>query len=83
MKFNIEIDCTPEEARRMFGLPDVSKMNEDLVARFQARMSEAVSGSDPETLMKTWLTTGMAGFEQMQKSFWSNFAKAAGRDKDK
>jgi hypothetical protein len=36
MKVNVEIDCTPEEARRFLGLPDVSKPNEvyaDAMAR--------------------------------------------------
>lgn len=28
MKFTINVDCTPEEARRFFGLPDVDQMNE-------------------------------------------------------
>ncbi len=28
MKVNVEFDCTPEEARRFLGLPDVSKANE-------------------------------------------------------
>ena len=27
MKVNIEIDCTPEEARSFMGLPDVSEAN--------------------------------------------------------
>ena len=27
MKVNIEIDCTPEEARAFMGLPDVSEAN--------------------------------------------------------
>ena len=27
MKINIEIDCTPEEARNFMGLPDVSEAN--------------------------------------------------------
>ena len=27
MKVNVEIDCTPEEARRFLGLPDVSEAN--------------------------------------------------------
>ena len=36
MKVNFEIDCTPEEARRFLGLPDVSKANDvyvDAVAK--------------------------------------------------
>jgi len=32
MKMNIEIDCTPEEARTLLGLPDVTKANEAYVA---------------------------------------------------
>jgi hypothetical protein len=27
MKVNVEIDCTPEEARRFLGLPDVTEAN--------------------------------------------------------
>ena len=36
MKVNVEIECTPEEARRFMGLPDVSKANDvyvDAVAK--------------------------------------------------
>ena len=28
MKVNVEVDCTPEEARRFLGLPDVTKAND-------------------------------------------------------
>jgi len=28
MKVNVEIDCSPEEARRFMGLPDVTKAND-------------------------------------------------------
>lgn len=31
MKLNVELDCTPEEARRFLGLPDVTKANEAYV----------------------------------------------------
>ena len=31
MKVNVEVECTPEEARRFLGLPDVSKANEAYV----------------------------------------------------
>ena len=32
MKVNIEIDCTPLEARQFFGLPDVQPMQAALLA---------------------------------------------------
>jgi len=31
MKVNVEIDCTPEEARRFLGLPDVTKAQDAYV----------------------------------------------------
>ena len=37
MKVNIEIDCSPEEARRFMGLPDVEQANEIYVDRFRRR----------------------------------------------
>ena len=36
MKVHVEVDCTPEEARRFLGLPDVAKANDvyvDAVAK--------------------------------------------------
>ena len=31
MKFTVNVECTPEEARRFVGLPDVTPLNEMLV----------------------------------------------------
>ena len=31
MKVNVEIDCTPEEARRAMGLPDLTPIHERYV----------------------------------------------------
>ncbi len=28
MKINVEVECSPEEARRFLGLPDITKANE-------------------------------------------------------
>ena len=37
MKFSIDIDCTPSEAREFFGLPDVEAFNQALVERLKRR----------------------------------------------
>ncbi len=71
MKISIDIDCTPEEARAFFGLPDVQPLQEAMMAQMQNRMEEALAATAPEELMKTWLPTGMAGFEAMRDMFWS------------
>ncbi|WP_373088211.1 DUF6489 family protein [Sneathiella sp.] len=75
MKINLDIDCTPQEARTLMGLPDVEKMQEVLMKELQKKMLENIGNMDAENMMKTWLPAGMQGFEQMQKMFWSQFSK--------
>ena len=67
MKMTVEVDCTPEEARRFMGLPDVSALNEALVAEMQARMSANISALAPEELMKNWMAFGTGAQEQFRK----------------
>ncbi len=45
MKVNIEIDCSPEEARRFMGLPDVEKANAVYVDAIASAM-KGVSNAD-------------------------------------
>ncbi|PWE18354.1 hypothetical protein DDZ18_01745 [Marinicauda salina] len=58
MQVNINIECTPTEARAFFGLPDVTALNEQLVSEMSRRMQENMDALDPETLMRTWMTMG-------------------------
>ena len=85
MNIKIDIDCTPEEARTFFGLPDVKPMQEALMAQLEERMAANFAAMDPETLLKTWMPMGLQGFEQMQKAFWSQMGGGAkptsGKDK--
>jgi hypothetical protein len=76
MKIHIEMDMTPEEARTLMGLPDVSALNEQMLEEMRRRMKEA---SDPEALMKLWAPMGQ-GFEQFQRFLWDS-AKAAAAPK--
>ena len=55
MKITIEVDCTPEEARKLAGLPDVGPLQEEIMAHVRDRVLKAMSLSDPETLMKAGL----------------------------
>ena len=70
MKIRIDIDCTPDEARGFFGLPDVKPMQEKMLAELEQRMTANLKAMDAEALMKTWLPMGLQGFEEMQKAFW-------------
>jgi hypothetical protein len=83
MKITVDVDCTPEEARAFFGLPDVRPMQEALMKQLQDRMSASLNAMDPETMMRTWMPTGIQGFEHMQKMFWSQMNAAMGKDPKK
>ena len=76
MKIEIDIDCTPDEARRFLGLPDVAPMQDALVDELRRRMFANLESMDPETMMKTWLPLGMQGLETIQKAFWAQMNKA-------
>jgi len=83
MKITIDIDCTPDEARRFLGLPDVTPMQEAMMKQIQERMEQNLKALEPEALFQTWLPASMQGFEQMQKMFWAQMGAAgAGKDKD-
>ena len=42
MKINVEVDCTPEEARRFLGLPDLTALHERYVARMGELMEMCI-----------------------------------------
>ena len=48
MKFSIDIDCTPSEAREFFGLPDVEAFNQALVEKAQEKVFANMQDMDPE-----------------------------------
>ncbi len=56
MKVNIEIDCTPDEARQFFGLPDVKPMQKAVMDHMQARMTEAAERFSPDAMLRSWMS---------------------------
>ncbi len=67
MKVTVEIDCTPQEARAMLGLPDVTALNAQLVNEMQARLDANMAALAPEELMKNWIAFGGQAQEQFRK----------------
>ncbi len=83
MKISIDIDVTPEEARKMMGLPDLEPMQTALLDKIQAKMDASIEHmDDPEYLMKKFFPVGIQAMDQFQ-NFFSNIAKRGGSsDKD-
>ena len=46
MKINVEVDVSPEELRRFFGLPDVHEMQQNLIDQFVQRLQSSADQRD-------------------------------------
>jgi Family of unknown function (DUF6489) len=85
MKVNVEVNCTPEEARAFFGLPDLGPMQQRVMGEIEERLRNSLNAMNPETIFKTWLPASMQGvdqMQQMQQAFWSQLANIASSKKE-
>ena len=76
MKVNIEVDCTPDEARRFLGLPDVAPIQQTVMAAMEKRLVDTIASTDAQQLMSQWLPMGVQGLEQWQ-AMWAQLAQTA------
>ena len=74
MKINIEIDCTPEEARSFMGLPDVSQANSIYVENIAKAMKGA---SNPDQLQE--YAQALAPMGQMGLKLFQSFVEGGMR----
>ncbi|MDJ0390597.1 DUF6489 family protein [Roseomonas sp. E05] len=81
MKFNIEIDCTPEEARSFFGLPDVKPMQAAVMQKVEQQMLDALARMSPEALLKTWAPGAPWTPAQMQELMATMLNASFGRSR--
>ncbi len=69
MKVNVEIECTPIEARQFFGLPDVGPMQQAVMEKLQHQMTGNIEKMSPELLMQSWFTFDPKLAERFQDMF--------------
>lgn len=78
MKVRVKVDCSPEEARRFLGLPDVSPVNETYVGA----MVDVMKGTtNPEKLVeigKSFTPMGEMGWNLLQQFIDSATSAATG-----
>ncbi len=82
MKISVDIDCTPEEARRFLGLPDMAPIHEawlgQLKTQFEAMTAQGLSPDLFEAMLKSWTPMGDAGF-----GLWRQMFERAGAGESK
>jgi len=67
MKVNVEVDCTPEEARALMGLPDLTPVHDAYIGSLvEAVRGGGISRETIEAMMKNWMPMGEAGMQLWQ-----------------
>jgi Family of unknown function (DUF6489) len=66
MKVTVDIDCTPEEARKFLGLPDVAPANEIYVDNLSKLMQGAKSVDQMQQMAEQFAPLGKMGLKLFQ-----------------
>jgi Family of unknown function (DUF6489) len=66
MKITVDVDCTPEEARRFMGLPDLAPVHEAYVSKMVDTVQNGVSPDMLTGMLKNWAPMGDAGIKLWQ-----------------
>lgn len=81
MKVEMRIDCSPEEFRRLLGLPDVSALNRHLEAAIEKAAAKAMPDADEMAgWMRAWMA--QAGEAQTAMAQWLKLFQGSGRRGD-
>lgn len=83
MKVTMEVDCTPEEARRFLGLPDVSKANDVYVESVAKAMQGAGNLDQLQSFAKQIAPMGEIGLKMFQNFMEQSAMGSAGSKKPK
>ena len=76
MKVNVEVECSPEEARRFLGLPDVTKANDVYVDALAKAMQGVGNFDQLHELTKQVAPMGQYGLKLFQQLMESGAAMA-------
>ena len=60
MKISFDIDCTPEEARTFFGLPDLQPLHDVYLDRMKTAMTEGISAAPSSVRIPSGVMTGVS-----------------------
>lgn len=84
MRLTINIECTPQEARTFFGMPDVEPLNDLVVAEMTRRAKDQMDTlADPERLVARWMEMSGKGMDALQGLFGAAISGAGAQAKKK
>ena len=81
MKIHLDIDCTPQEARAFFGLPDLEPVHQIYIERMQTLVREGVTAADLERMIRNWTPVFEGGFDVWTKALQQMTGASGGSTK--
>jgi hypothetical protein len=67
MQINVTFDLTPEEFRRLLGLPDVQAFQTELLDQMMEKMKAGEDGYEPLSLYQPLFNNGLNAMTEFQK----------------
>lgn len=74
MKITINVDCTPEEARRFMGLPDLQPVHDLYLDKVKKAMDDMSTAEGMVNMMKSW-----GPMSDQMMSGWTNLMGGRGK----
>ena len=67
MKVTVDVDCTPEEARRFLGLPDLSSVHEAYIEKMRLAVTDGTGAELFADMLKAWGPMNEAGLNMWRQ----------------
>lgn len=67
MNITMNIECSPEEARRLMGLPDMAPIHDLYLDKLRDAMTNGMTPELLENMMRSWSPMGEMGMNAWQK----------------
>ena len=83
MNIKLDVDITPEEMRRLMGLPDMESFHQEILDKIRERMEAGMEGYDPLNLFQPYLYGSVAGMDAFQKMMGAMMGGYTGSSDDR
>lgn len=83
MKFNIDVDCTPEEVRRLVGLPDLTAVHDVYLDQMKTVMTKGMTPDMLEGMVRNWMPMGGQGVDFVRDLIGQFSSASSGAKKKK
>lgn len=67
MKVNVELDATPEEMRRLVGLPDLTEVHAIYLEKLKSMADKGLTPDMVQGMIRNWVPMGDAGMDFMKQ----------------